>query len=68
MSMLFPDLLFYSSKKCMTNFSEEQVKMVANAEHDVELATPAAAHTNLLCVDSCFTVLQHRRHNYCKVY
>ena len=33
--------------KCMTNFGEEQVKMVAKAEHDVERAILAAAHTTI---------------------
>ena len=47
MSMLFPDLLFYSSKKCMTNFGKERAKMVAKAGHDLERAILAAAHTTI---------------------
>ena len=45
MSMLFPNLVFYPSKKCKSNFGEEQVKMVVKADHDVEQPILGAAHT-----------------------
>ena len=59
MSMLFPDLVFYSSKKCKSNFGEEQVKMVVKADHDVEHPYWVLQTPKQIKIDYVFVVLIH---------